>query len=87
MKTMGQVLGNTQRVAAIQRLLDLGAIRTKFIELTPETFEQVKGPPDAALLSYVCTEFGKALFKEGGRRMGLTSPAMTAIVERELSEK
>lgn len=87
MKTMGQALGNASRAAAIQRLLELGAIRTSYLALTPEKFEEIKNSTATDILTYQCTEFGEAVFKEGIRRMGLLSSNMVAVLEKEFQTK
>jgi hypothetical protein len=87
MKTMGQALGNASRTTAIQRLLELGALRASYLKLTPEKFEAIKHSTDAEILRYECTEFGQAVFQEGIRRMGMDSPDMMAVLEKELQNK
>jgi hypothetical protein len=83
MKTMGQALGNASRAAAIQRLLELGAIRTSYLALTPETYERLKASTAQDILAYECTDFGRAIFDEGIRRMGIQTPDMMAVLEKE----
>jgi hypothetical protein len=87
MKTMGQALGNASRAAAIQRLLELGAVRTSYLTLTPEKYERIKDSSTADILTYECTEFGQAVFAEGIRRMGIQSPDMMAVLEKEFQDK
>jgi hypothetical protein len=84
MKTMGQSLGNASRVAAIQRLLEVGAIRTSYLMLTPEKYERIKDSTSAEILSYECTEFGRAVFAEVIRRIGIDSADMMTVLENEL---
>jgi hypothetical protein len=81
--TMRDALGNAQRVAAIHRLLDIGAIRASFLRIDPEKYAALKDSPDAQLMSYEITEFGNAVFREGIRRMGLDNPEMAKILESE----
>ncbi len=83
MKTMGQALGNASRAAAIKRLLELGAMRTSYLALTPEKYEELKDSTAQGIVSYECTDFGRAIFDEGIRRMGIQSPPMMAVLERE----
>ena len=73
-RTMGQVLGNAARAAAIARLLEMGALRARYLCLTPELFASTDETPATDLLKYECTEFGHAVFREGAARMGLTKP-------------
>ncbi len=52
MKTMRNVMGNSSRVAAISRLLELGALRTKYTTMTPESLAKDKDQPINTLLNY-----------------------------------
>ena len=56
-RTMGEVLSNTERVTAINRLLGLSMFETVFKECTPELF---KGPANE-VASYKITHFGRAV--------------------------
>jgi hypothetical protein len=85
-KTMGQALANSSRVRAIERLLEMGAIRSSFLTLTPEKYESIKDSTDAELLTYECTEFGQAVIAECYHCLGLDSPAMSKLFEREFSD-
>ncbi len=87
MRTMGQVVGNASRAAAIGRLLELGAIRTSYLALTPERYAEVKDSSDVPILTYERTEFGAAVFQEGLKRMGILSPDMLAVLEKEFQGK
>jgi len=82
LKTPRQVLGNAARVAAIQRLLELGAIKTSFVKITSDNYEQLKDS-DTQLLTYECTEFGRAVCAEGAHRMGLDVADILARIEAE----
>lgn len=82
-KTMRQVLGNAPRAAAIQQLLEMGAIRSAHIAVTPEIYEEYKDRPPEDAVKYHCTEFGRALVIEVTNRMGLGSVELrTYISER-----
>jgi hypothetical protein len=83
MKTMGDILGNTGRARAISRLLEIGAIRTKFIEITPERLAQLKGESDFELLKYEFTEFGNAVFHETANQMNMLSPDMMIALQKQ----
>jgi hypothetical protein len=85
LKTMGELLGNAARVAAIQRLLELGAIKTLFVKVTPNTYGHLKDS-DAQLLTYECTEFGRAVCAEGARRLGIDTPEILAWLEGEFEK-
>lgn len=80
-QTMGQAVGNAARASAIRSLLDMGAIRTKYLRVTPEMLEK-EDEPSTNLVRYECTEFGKAVLEEGMNRMGLFLPE----VQKKLQE-
>jgi len=56
-RTMGEVLSNTERVTAINRLLSWGMFETEFKKLTPELFQ---GPANE-IAHYRVTPFGNAV--------------------------
>jgi hypothetical protein len=87
MKTMGDLVGNGPRAAAIQRLLELGALRTTYMALTPEIYQRLKETDDSALIVYECTEFGKAVVEEAAERLKLRSPEMIAVLEKSYEEE
>jgi len=62
-RIMGQVLGSVSRLNAIQRLLDIGAIKTSYLLVTPESYERMK-TTTGNLLSYECTPFGAELVRK-----------------------
>jgi hypothetical protein len=59
-----------EHAISIQRLLELGIIKTQFIELTPEMGTMTK---DEEIVSYNITPFGAEAFKEIIMRMNLIS--------------
>jgi len=85
-RTIRQVLGTGSRVASIQRLLDIGAIKASYLAVTPETYEKLK-TTTGNLLSYECTTFGSVLFNEGIRRIGLNNPKLAELLENELKNQ
>ncbi len=86
MRTIKQILGTASRVASIQRLLDIGAIKASYLTVTPETYEKLK-TTTGNLLSYECTTFGSVLFNEGVRRIGLNNPKLAELLENELKNQ
>jgi hypothetical protein len=62
-RTMGDVMGNSSKVPAINRLLELGIISTQYRKVT---IEDIKGTPSdipvEKLVRYVLTKFGEAVF-------------------------
>lgn len=84
--TMRQILGNASRLASIQRLLDIGAIKASYLTVTPDLYEKLKNTT-GNVLSYECTAFGSVLFDEGIHRMGLMNPEVAALIENELKNQ
>lgn len=56
-RTMREVMSNTERITAINRLLSLGMFETVFKELTPELFQGASNE----VASYRVTPFGRAV--------------------------
>ena len=56
-RTMRDVLSNTERITAINRLLSLGMFEAEFEELTAESFQM----PAEEVASYRVTKFGNAV--------------------------
>ena len=69
--------------AAITRLLELGLLKTSYLEATPELLEEMGDSPFTQLLKYEPTEFGNAVFLDGIQRLGI--PKMGAYLEKKFS--
>lgn len=83
-RTIGQALGSVSREAAIGRLLGLGIIRTRYVDLRRgdlAEFLDTKGMP---VLDYECTEFGTAVFQEGASQMGLLDPNVSKVLNERI---
>ena len=81
MRTMRDVMSNSQAVAAIGRLLELGAIRTDYFRITPQNAASSVDEPLERMVEYKVTEFGTAMLRELGERNGLGSPELTPVLE------
>jgi hypothetical protein len=57
----------------------MGAVKTRFVQITPELLAQVD-QRDFEFFKYECTEFGRAVFRESINRSGLDSPEMRAAL-------
>lgn len=84
MKTMGQALGNARHISAISRLLELGALRTNYLHITPELLSNPNDQPAEKMLKYKLTEFGNALLKHIASEMGMLSPELQASFNKFL---
>jgi hypothetical protein len=65
-RTMRQGVENPPRERAIERLLEMGAIRARYVRWTAERLDEIGGQPDGELLRYHTTEFGKAVYRRIG---------------------
>ena len=84
-KTMGQALGNARRISAISRLLELGALKTDYIQITPEMLvEMQQDQPGEKMVKYQLTQFGRALIEHIGSEMGISSPEIKKSIEKYL---
>ena len=64
-----------------------GALRTKFIQSTPELLAQFGDSPDYDLLKYECTEFGRAVVQEAAERLGVLSLELQEALEKMLASE
>jgi hypothetical protein len=78
--TMREALGNAPHAAALARLLELGAIRTRYEAVTADLLAASGDRSAVSLISYESTEFGTAVFLEGSNRMQLHSPEVQALL-------
>ena len=79
MRTMGQVMANTSRARAIERLLDMGALKTEYVQVTPEILQSAGDKLAENMFRYYTTPFGSAIFEEGIARM--ISPEVANMLE------
>ncbi len=89
MRTMGQALGNSARLTAIDRLLEMGALRAKYLRVTPEILGSTEflDSKDTEFIDYECTEFGEAVLRQTGERMGFTSPEVRELLEQRFASE
>lgn len=84
MKTMGQALGNARHISAISRLLELGALKTNYLQITPEILAETKDQPAEKMVKYQLTQFGSALIEHISSEMGMSSPEVQKNIEQFL---
>lgn len=61
MGIVAQALGNAHRILAISRLLELGALKTNYLHITPELLVDLNDQPGENILKYELTQFGNVL--------------------------
>ena len=67
-KTMGEILGGTAQRNAINRLLEVGALRAEMnVELTPELIAKDPSAPLGDLIDYRLTELGRTVAQYVGQ--------------------
>jgi hypothetical protein len=86
MGTMRHIMANTKRLVAIQKLLDIGALKTAYLILSSEFLTRQEDQPAETMLNYRITPFGKALVEHVVNRMGFLSPEIREIFEKLLNE-
>lgn len=79
-RTMGQALGNAANNAAIVRLLELGALTTEYLTVTPEILSSMGDQPSESILQYKITSFGLAILKYTGTKMNLMAPEVISKI-------
>ncbi len=72
------------RGLAITRLLEIGSLRTRYFQVTPDNINKIKNMKPAEALNYEVTEFGKAIFQDSANQMGILSPNIRPILEKML---
>jgi len=82
-RTMGQALGNQSRILGISRLLQIGALKTKYRQITAELVSELKDQPAEKLLKYQLTNFGAVLINYIISQMGRNiSPGLREKIEK-----
>lgn len=78
-RTFGEALGNITSIQAISRMLDLGIIRTEFLEVTPTNIDQIYNAPVEELMTYRITPFGQAVYEAMTERYNSLKPHIDRI--------
>lgn len=86
MRTMGQALENAARQSAIARLLDMGALATSYVSLTPEIIEAQSDKTADSVLKYRITPFGESILRHAADEMGMFSAEMQPLLEKQFAE-
>ena len=81
-KTMGQILGAFSQAGAIAHLLEIGALKTRYQQITPEILEE-KSQSDnpAILMQYECTALGAAICDFAIDKLGIFQPDIARYFE------
>lgn len=86
-KSIGQILGSFSQSQAINRLLEIGALTSKFQKLTTEILEKnIDNDRGELLMQYDITPLGTAILKHTGEEMGLMEPAISNYFEKKIKE-
>lgn len=86
-KSIAGRLADAERLRAISRLLEMGALRMRYQKITPEVLETT---PDSeewdSMMRYECTEIGSALLDYASHEMGLFDSKMMEFMEKRFQE-
>jgi hypothetical protein len=82
MKTMGDAVAGARQSAAIARLLELGALKSKYIQLSPENVVALFDSPAEEILRYTITPFGAAILAFIRQEWGIERPEIVAAVTK-----
>jgi hypothetical protein len=85
-KTMGDVMATFSRIPAISKLLEMGALTTRYLKMTPGILSTHAGEESEFMLRYKITPFGSALLEHITSRMGMDSSEMLKAIEAFLAK-
>ena len=77
-------LANAIRIHSINKLLELGAISTDYLNITPELFSEIADKENESLLKYKITEFGISIVHACANKLGFQNPELIALLESRL---
>jgi hypothetical protein len=86
MKTMGEVLGNQRHISAISHLLEIGALKTDYLQITSDLLTDINNLPAEKMLKYKLTHFGSVLIDYVVSEMGILSPEIQQKLEKLLKD-
>lgn len=83
LKTFGELVAGSLRTDAIELLLELGAIRSEVVRLTPELLEVLKSNPqhEMPMLEYALTAFGRQMAEHVLIEMGAFDDGMQEHIQ------
>ena len=77
-------LSNALHIHSINKLLELGAISTDYLNVTPKLFSEIADKESESLLKYKITEFGIAIVHACVNKLGFQNPELIALLENRL---
>jgi hypothetical protein len=77
-RNMREVLSNISILPAITRLLEIGALKTQYLTITPELVKEVGDKPFEESVRYVVTPLGQAILALIADVMGILKPEVIA---------
>lgn len=86
-KTMGQILGATSRLNSINRLLEMGSIKTVYPKISKELLSSIGDKNEQQIFMYEATEFGISVFHNGASRLNLFSPEIEKTLEESIKSE
>ena len=82
-RTMGQILGTFSQSHAISTLLQIGALKTRYQQITPSVVAEKAQSDNAEIfMRYECTALGAALFDFAMKELGILQPEMIEYLKK-----
>lgn len=85
--TMRSSVANSSRVYSINKLLELGALKAAFLNVTPELLKEKGNEEIEPILKYEITEFGISIFNEIANRLGLHNPRLVELITNHFEKE
>lgn len=84
--SISDIVGSSSQVRAINRLLEIGAIKSKFQKMTPEILANNADSKDSGLfIRYEITELGRAIVEYTANEFGILDFEMIEYFENNIS--
>ena len=83
-RTMGDFVGKAPTISAINRLLELGLLCSKAVQMTPELMAEIGDRSDFSLLRYECTALGRTVMRIITDRV--VAPEMRETIRARIAE-
>lgn len=85
-KSILQMMSSISSVNSINRLLDMGAIKSDFPIVTKEMLADSENQKSRAFMKYKITEFGMAILAHGADRFGFFSQDVIDLMEEHIKQ-
>ena len=83
-RSLIQAMDYVERNRAINKLLEMGALKTEYRQFTPQLLQEELEKPAKAVQRYLITEFGMAIMLESGMQMDAFTKENLELVEETM---